>query len=150
MNRGELLEKLKAGESLREANLTEADPLYADFEGVDLTGSDLSRMEIPAGVTGRAWPHGFADTYRAPRWRARFSGATLDRARLDRIVGWKGEFARASLRDTSLVEADLTDADFSGADLRGADLSGANIEGADFANAIWDETTTWPEVGPPR
>ena len=80
MNRGELLEKLKAGESLREVDLTEADPLYADFEGVDLTGSDLSRTEIPAGVTGKAWPHGFADSYRAPRWRARFSGATLDRA----------------------------------------------------------------------
>ncbi len=125
MNRGELLEKLKAGESLRGADLTEADPLYADFEGVDLTGADLSRSQIPAGVTGKAWPHGFADSYRAPRWRARFSGATLDRAKLDRIVGWKGDFGHAHLREASLVEADLTHADFSGADLRGADLSGA-------------------------
>ena len=150
MNRGELLEKLKAGESLRELDLTNADPLYADFQGVDLTGADLSRSEIPAGVTKQAWPYGFADSYRAPRWRARFSGATLDRAKLDRIVGWKGDFRRASLRQASLVEADLTDADFSGADLRGADLSGAQISGADFAGATWDDTTTWPEGGPPR
>jgi uncharacterized protein YjbI with pentapeptide repeats len=147
MNRSELLEKLKAGEALREVDLTEADPLYADFEGVDLTGSDLSRAEVPAGVTGRAWPHGFADAYRAPRWRARFTGATLDGAKLDRIVGWKGDFRRASLRQASLVEADLTDADFTGADLTGADLSGAKIDGADFANAIWDDSTTWPEEG---
>ena len=150
MNRSELLEKLKAGESLREVDLTEADPLYADFESVDLTGADLSRSEVPAGVTGKAWPYGFADSYRAPRWRARFSGATLDRARLDRIVGWKGDFRGARLRDASLVEADLTDADFSRADLRGANLSGARIEGADFTDAVWDDTTTWPEAGPPR
>ena len=150
MNRGELLEKLKAGESLRELDLTEADPLYADFEGVDLTGADLSRTEVPAGVTGKAWPSGFADSYRAPRWRARFSDATLDRAKLDRIVGWKGDFRGARLRSASLTEADLTDADFRGADLTGADLSGARIEGADFTDATWDDTTTWPEEGPPR
>lgn len=150
MNRGELFEKLKAGESLREADLTEADPLLADFEGVDLTGADLSRAEVPAGVTGKAWPRGFADSYRAPRWRARFSGATLDRAKLDRIVGWKGDFRRARLRGASLSQADLTDADFSGADLTGADLSGARIEGAHFTGATWDVTTTWPEAGPPK
>jgi uncharacterized protein YjbI with pentapeptide repeats len=150
MNRGELLEKLKAGESLREVDLTEADPLYVDFEGVDLTGADLSRTEVPAGVTGKTWPYGFAESYRAPRWRARFSGATLDRAKLDRIVGWKGDFRDARLCGASLTEADLTDADFRGADLTGADLSGARIKGADFAGATWDETTTWPEEGPPR
>lgn len=150
MNRGELLEKLKTGESLREADLTEADPLYADFTGVDLTGADLSRTQVPPGVTGKAWPSGFADSYRSPRWRARFSGATLDRAKLDRIVGWKGDFRGSRLCGASLVEADLTDADFSRADLRGADLTGAQIEGADFADAIWDDTTTWPGDGPPR
>lgn len=150
MNRGELLEKLKAGESLREVDLSGADPLHADFEGADLTGANLSRAEVPAGVTGKAWPYGFADSYRAPRWRARFSGATLDRARLDRIVGWKGDFRGARLREASLVEADLTDADFSRADLRGANLSGARIEGTDFTDAVWDDTTTWPEAGPPR
>ena len=148
MNRGELLEKLEAGESLRGMDLTGADPLYADFVGVDLTGADLSRAEIPAGVSGKAWPRGFADSYRAPRWRARFADATLDRAKLDRIVGWKGDFRRASLRQASLVEADLTDADFTGADLTGADLSGAQIEGADFSGATWDDTTTWPGEGP--
>jgi uncharacterized protein YjbI with pentapeptide repeats len=121
--------------------------LYADFTGADLTGADLSRTQVPPGITGNTWPSGFAESYRAPRWRARFSGATLDRAKLDRIVGWKGDFARASLRDASLVEADLTDADFTGADLTGADLSGAKIDGADFANAIWDDSTTWPEEG---
>ncbi|HEY5651988.1 MAG TPA: pentapeptide repeat-containing protein [Acidimicrobiia bacterium] len=52
MNRGELLEKLRAGEALRDADLTGADPLLADFEGVDLTGADLSRTEVPPGVTG--------------------------------------------------------------------------------------------------
>lgn len=150
MNRGELLDRLKAGESLREMDLTDADPLYSDFEGADLTGADLSRTEVPAGVTGKTWPYGFAESYRAPRWRARFSGATLDGATLDRIVGWKGDFRGASLRDASMVEADLSDADFRGADLRGADLSGARIEGADFSDAIWDDTTTWPEEAPPR
>lgn len=150
MNRGELLEKLRAGESLREVDLTEADPLYADFEGVDLTGADLSRTEVPPGVTGKTWPFGFAESYRAPRWRARFSGATLDRARLDRIIGWKGDFRGASLCGATLTEADLTDADFTRADLRGADLSGARIEGADFTDATWDDTTTWPEAGPPK
>lgn len=149
MTRGELLEKLEAGESLREVDLTEADPLYADFEGVDLTGADLSRTQVPAGVTGNTWPYGLADSYRAPRWRARFSGATLDGAKLNRIVGWKGDFRSARLRDASMVEADLTDADFRDADLRGADLTGARIEGADFTGAIWDETTTWPEEAPP-
>ena len=150
MNRGELLEKLKAGESLRELDLTRADPLYADFEGVDLTGADLSRTNLPAGVAGKAWPYGFADAYRAPRWRARFSGAILDRAKLDRIVGRRGDFRGASLREASLVEADLTDADFRGADLRGADLSGARIDHVDLTDAIWDGTTTWPDGGPPR
>jgi len=145
MNRGELLERLKAGESLREVDLTEADPLYADFEGVDLTGADLSRTEVPAGVTGKAWPRGFADSYRAPRWRARFSDATLDRAKLDRIVGWKGDFRGARLRNASLTEADLTDADFTGADLTGADLSGSVLDGARFDAARWDDTTRWPD-----
>ena len=150
MNRGELLEKLKAGESLREMDLTDADPLYADFEGVDLTGADLSRTNLPAGVAGKAWPYGFADAYRAPRWRARFSGAKLDRTKLDRIVGRRGDFRGASLREASLVEADLTDADFRGADLRGANMSGARIDYADFADAIWDDSTIWPEEGAPR
>ena len=145
MNRGELLERLKAGESLREVDLTEADPLYADLEGVDLTGADLSRTEVPAGVTGKAWPRGFADSYRAPRWRARFSDATLDRAKLDRIVGWKGDFRGARLRNASLTEADLTDADFTGADLTGADLSGSVLDGARFDAARWDDTTRWPD-----
>ena len=145
MNRGELLEKLQAGESLREMDLTGADPLYADFTGLDLTGANLSRNEVPAGVTGKAWPYGFADSYRAPRWRARFSGATLDRANLDRIVGWKGDFRGASLREASLVEADLTDADFTGADLTGADLTGSMLVGARFHAARWDDTTRWPE-----
>lgn len=149
MNRGELLEELKAGESLRAADLTGFDPLLADFEGVDLTGADLSRTEVPAGVSGKTWPYGFAEAYRAPRWRARFSGATLDRAKLDRIVGWKGDFRGASLCGATLTEADLTDADFTRADLRGADLSGARIEGASFTDATWDDTTTWPEEGSP-
>jgi hypothetical protein len=150
MNRGELLEKLKAGESLREVDLTEADPLYADFTGADLTGADLSRTQVPPAISGKAWPRGFAESYRAPRWRARFRNATLDRAKLDRVVGWKGDFRGAHLCEASLVEADLTDADFTGADLRGADLSRAKIEGADFTDAMWDDTTIWPEEGPPR
>lgn len=75
----------------------------------------------------------------------RVRGADLSGARLDRILGSRGDFRGGLLGGASLRSADLREANFELADLRGSDFSGSNLQGARFHGVKSDESTVWPD-----
>jgi uncharacterized protein YjbI with pentapeptide repeats len=109
------------------------------FAGDDLTGADLSRLELQnvdfadamlerANLAGADLSG--ADLSRCVLARADLSGAKLAGAKMAETC-----LGAASLAGASLAGAELTQATFGQADLRGADLSGATLDGADFMEA---------------
>jgi hypothetical protein len=125
--------------------------------GADLILANLQRAYLPE-----------ANLQWAALMRANFEGAFLCRAELQEAV-----FAIANLKGADLEGANLQRAILGGANLQGASLKGANLQeaffgkanlqGANLQNAqgltaewmpeaIWDETTKWPEgfSPPPR
>jgi len=90
--------------AVRGANLRCRDLLWADLDGVNLTGAVLQE----------------ANLFGASLRRARLDGAHLGSARL----------VAARLQDAVLRKAKLMDADLSGGRLAGADLSGADLSRA--------------------
>jgi hypothetical protein len=125
------------GASLREANLQEADLSLANLQEADLYVTNLlGAFLVKANLQG-----------------AIFVAANLQGARL----------GLADLQEADLYGANLHGAELLGANLGGAKLIGAKLQGANFrsakgltpiqvAQAIWDETTKWPEgfSPPPR
>ena len=75
----------------------------------------------------------------------RVRNADLSGARLDRILGLRGDFRGASLVGASLRSADLREANFELAEVTGADFSGSKLEGARFHGVESDESTVWPD-----
>lgn len=100
-----------------------------DFTGHDFTAARLRETSFQRATLDRATLTG-VDGY-----RARFISATLKGAQLDGAVFSDADFTKADLEGASLKEADLRRAKFFRANLRGADLSGAKTQGADFLNA---------------
>jgi uncharacterized protein YjbI with pentapeptide repeats len=109
------------------------------FAGHDLTGADLSGLELQ-NVD-------FAD---AMLERANLAGADLSGADLSRCVLARADLSGAKLAGAKMTEtclgaarlggaslagAETTQAAFGQADLAGADLSGATLDGADFMEA---------------
>ena len=150
LDRGTFVRRVRSGETLAGMDLrqdwtTEADPFIMDIGGFDLRDADLSRRHVQEAAGGRRWAVQFTDTTRRARRHVRVCGADLSRARLDRILGSRGDFRGAVLVGASLRSADLREANFDLADVRGADFSGANLEGATFYGANWDDSTRWPD-----
>ncbi|MDH3249981.1 MAG: pentapeptide repeat-containing protein [Acidimicrobiia bacterium] len=139
------VKRVRAGESLAGLDLTEADPFILDLGGLDLRDADLSRAELPEATGSREWAVRLTDTTRRARRRVRVRGADLRGARLDRILGSRGDFRGAVLVGASLRSADLREANFELADVKGADFSGSNLEDARFHGAQSDESTVWPD-----
>lgn len=150
MKRAEMFAAVRERRPLDGEDLTKVDPFLADLSGMSLTGADLSRPRPPYEAGGKSWPLAMSEVIVVIRRRARLRGADASGANLSRILGHRGDFRDARLRDARFVQADLTDADFRGADIRGADFSGSNLEGARFGGASVDDTTVWPDGFTPR
>ena len=110
-----LLEALKGGADLREANLYEADLREADLRNADLYETDLRNANLRG-----------ADLREANLRGANLCGANLRGADL-----YEADLREADLRGADLYEADLREANLRGADLRNADLR--NAKGAYMA-----------------
>jgi uncharacterized protein YjbI with pentapeptide repeats len=114
LSRGDILDRVARGESLRGCNLVRADLSAMDLAHVDLAESNLRMADL-----NRANLRGASLT------RCFLSGALLNEARL----------TGANMVETSMIGACLNGADLSGADLSGSDLTGANLAGAQLAGA---------------
>ncbi len=139
-----LVRRFRAGESLAGLDLTEADPFILDLSGLDRRDADLSGSHLPHDAGGGRWA-GLSDPMRRARRHVRVRNADLSGARLDRILGLRGDFRGALLVGASLRSADLREANFELADVRGADFSGSNLDGARFHRVDSDESTVWPD-----
>ena len=114
-----VLEALKGGANLREANLYEANLYEADLREADLYGANLRGANLYE-----------ADLRGADLYEANLRGANLYEADLRGADLREADLYGADLRGANLYEADLR-----GANLRGADLYGANLRGADLRGA---------------
>ncbi len=126
--RAEVEQKLKAGESLAECDLTGADLNGIDFSGVNLEGV----FAEAANLSGANFSHANltdAVLTRADLTETRFPNAT--------VAGTN--FGAAKLHGTDLSGGlDLTGAVFTQATLVDANLSGAKLDGADFLDASFE------------
>jgi uncharacterized protein YjbI with pentapeptide repeats len=114
LSRGEVLDRVACGESLRGINLVRIDLSVMDLSHADLAEANL-RM---------------ANLTRANLREARLTGSFLSGALLNEatLVG-------ANLVESSMIGAMLKNADLSRADLSGADLTGASLERAELTGA---------------
>lgn len=124
ISRGDILDRVASGESLRGLNL-----VRADLTGLDLTGIDLTEANLR-----------MADMTRADLKDARLTGCSLSGAVLNqaRLVG--ANLVEASLIGVMLKRADLSRADLSGADLTGASMVEAQLIGAYLVGTYLNET----------
>lgn len=114
LSRGEILDRIACGESLRGTNLVRADLSTLDLSRADFVEANL-RM---------------ADLSRADLRDARLTGCFLSGAALNEV-----NLVGANLVEASLIGATLLGSDLSRADLSGADLTGANLQCAELAGA---------------
>jgi uncharacterized protein YjbI with pentapeptide repeats len=124
LTRGDILDRLAAGESLRAASLVRADLSAMDLTRIDLTGANLRMADLSG-----------SDLKEARLTGCSLSGATLNEANL---VG--ANLVEASLIGVLLKGADVSRADLSGADLTGANLESTRLEGAYLVGAFLNET----------
>jgi uncharacterized protein YjbI with pentapeptide repeats len=139
---------LLSGANLEGADLFKANLNAADLEGANLRNAGLLLANLNDTVLWGANVEG------ARLYGANLEGAALKGANL-KGAGLTG----ASLKDAGLHSADLSRADLTGANLEGAGLEGANLEGANMQgsnlrgavllNALYDETTIWPNGSDP-
>jgi uncharacterized protein YjbI with pentapeptide repeats len=134
---------LLSGANLEGADLFKAHLNTADLEGANLRNAGLLLASLNDTVLWGANVEG-----------ARLYGASLEGAAL-KGANLKGAgLTGANLKDAGLHSADLSGADLTGANLEGAGLEGANLEGTNMQgsnlrgavllNAVYDDTTVWP------
>ncbi|HYP29191.1 MAG TPA: pentapeptide repeat-containing protein [Blastocatellia bacterium] len=115
LSRGDIIDRITGGESLRGINL-----VRANLSAMSLARTDLAEANLRmADLTG-------ADLREARLTGCFLSGAVLNEANL----------TGANLVEASLIGALMKGADLSGADLSGADLTGASLEGSQLAGAF--------------
>jgi hypothetical protein len=119
-----VLEALKGGANLREANLYEANLRGANLRGADLYGANLRGANLYEADLRRA------NLYEANLRGANLREANLREANLREADLYGANLREADLRGANLYEADLREADLRGANLREANLRGANLRGA--------------------
>jgi uncharacterized protein YjbI with pentapeptide repeats len=149
--------------ALASATLTGAHLEHALLSGANLEGADLFKAHLNAadleGATLRNAGLLLASLSDTVLWAANIEGARLYGANLEGAA-LKGANMKnagltgANLKDAGLHSADLSGADLTGANLEGAGLESANLEGANLQganmrgavvlNALYDETTIWP------
>ena len=130
-----VLEALKGGANLYEANLRGADLYGAKLRGADLYGADLRGANLRGanlyGANLREADLRGADLRGANLREANLYGADLRGANL-----YGANLRGAVLYGANLYEANLRGADLRGANLYGANLREANLYGADLREAI--------------
>jgi len=123
--------------------------------GTHLAGAYLMQANLQAAVLVGA------NLQAAALGEANFQGANLFQTNLQGAVLWAANLQGAGLQEANLqasflVEANLQGTVLDAANLQGANLFRTNLQGADLrgakgltseqvAEAIWDETTRWPE-----
>jgi len=122
----QILAEMEAGECL---DLTSVNAVGANLVEYDLRNTCWNRSDLRGAIMSRA---DLAD--------ARFDGAILQRANLDRIAAHGASFSNANLESANLSQSDLSDADllaanFSLAILQGTNFTGANLGGANLFKA---------------
>ena len=119
-----VLEAIRRGADLCDANLRGADLCGADLCGANLRNANLRGANLRgADLCG-------ADLCGANLRNANLRGANLRGADL-----CGADLCNANLRGANLCGADLCDADLRGANLCGADLRNANLRGANLRGA---------------
>ncbi|MFT4554356.1 MAG: hypothetical protein ACI9S8_003007 [Chlamydiales bacterium] len=113
------------------------DPLT--FAGVDLTGEDLSNLDLPHAnfsgasmeeVKAKSAGFGMSNLSHTELFDADLENATLSMANLE-----AADLRKANLRNARMRESNLSHADFTNANLQGADISLSNVEASNFNNA---------------
>lgn len=129
-----VLEALKGGADLREADLYGADLCGANLCGADLRDANLYDADLCGANLRGADLRGAhlcgANLCGAHLCGAHLCGANLRRADLCGAYLRRADLYEAYLCDVYLRGANLCDADLRGADLRGADLRDADLRGA--------------------
>jgi uncharacterized protein YjbI with pentapeptide repeats len=110
------------------------------FEGRDLTGADLSGIQIPGANLAGAFMEGVKLTG-ADLAGADLSGVVLARADLTKVNLRGAKLQKANLGSAVLREAQADGADLTEAILSKADLTGARLVGALLAKADLSEAT---------
>lgn len=129
-----------AGAKLQDAMLVEAIIDRARLQEVDLTGSDLTKIQGSRADFQKANLAGVTFA-KSELLRADFSQANLEGANLSKSELGRAVFAAAKLNGANLSYSNLARADFSDAHLENADFTRAytfltRIEGADLSKTI--------------
>jgi len=125
--------------NLREANLKQSNLRHSILNGADLSEANLSEANLSEARLEKANLYG-ADLSKANLNGAHFNFANLGDANLSGTnLSW-ADLINADLRGANLYEANLREAKLHGADLRGADLRWAKLR-----EALYTNTTRWPE-----
>ena len=105
-----------------------------NFDGLDLTGLDLSGARLRDGSFFRADLSG-STLSETESLRAKFINATMTEVVFDGAKLYEADLTKADLSGASLVGTDLRRAKLFRATLRGADLTDARLTGADLTRA---------------
>lgn len=124
LSRGEILDRIACGESLRGVNL-----VRTDLSAMDLARADLAEANLR-----------MAELSRADLREARLTGCFLSGAILTEAMLMGANLVESSMIGTVLKNADLSRADLSAADMTGADLQGALLSGAFMVGTFLNET----------
>ncbi len=124
LSRGEIIDRIAGGLSLRGLNLVR----------VDLSDVEMVRADLAEANLRMAFLNG-ADLREARLGGSHLSGALVNEADLT-----GANLVEANMIGVSLKNSNLSRADLSGADLTGASLEGANLEGTYLVGAFLNET----------
>ncbi|HXG91567.1 MAG TPA: pentapeptide repeat-containing protein [Blastocatellia bacterium] len=124
LSRGDILDRVTSGESLRGINL-----VRADLSALELAQADLAEANLR-----------MADLSRADLREARLTGGFLSGAIMVEATLVGANLVEASMIGAALKCADLSRADLSGADLTGANLESAELQGAYLVGTYLNET----------
>ena len=124
LSRGEILDRIACGESLRGVNL-----VRTDLSAMDLARADLAEANLR-----------MAELSRADLREARLTGCFLSGAILTEATLMGANLVESSMIGTVLKNADLSRADLSAADMTGANLQGAQLCGAFMVGTFLNET----------
>jgi len=123
-SRGDILDRIACGESLRGVNL-----VRIDLSALDLAQADFAEANLR-----------MADLTRADLRDTRLTGCFLSGAVLNECNMVGANLVESSMIGAMLNGADLSRADLSGADLTGASLQSATLSGAYMVGTFLNET----------
>jgi hypothetical protein len=125
--------------NLKEANLKQSNLRHSILNGADLSQANLNESNLSEARLEKANLYG-ADLSNANLNGAHFNQANLGDANLSGSnLSW-ANLIEADLRGANLYEANLREAKLHGADFRGADLRWVKLR-----EALYTNTTRWPD-----